>query len=296
MADRRQWGLVVSRLAVKALFSRCGWLLLVGLTWPVASFAQSAPADTVRVEREVVASSERAAVVYGAADVALQLVFDAPLQRTDGGVVVVLPGMDVRPHPFLSNALIITPSKLLSERSVVPLRVPLANGVAALTLTFNPERADHVLRVLRRPAIQNAGAGPPLAEIEALLRFTAQAVLGDMTCREVKSPLPQPEKVAQVLVSGNQVMVCLLGAYEYIQVRRQRPGCVPDQAQLRRGNQAFETLLLDPAGSCANGTCQTLVVHAPPAGVDELELELLAADGTVCERYSGVKLQPGGVP
>jgi len=281
---------------VKVPFSHCGWLLLVGLTWPLTSLAQSAPADAVRVEREVVASSERAAVVYGAADVALQLVFDAPLERTDGGVVVVLPGMDVRPHPFLSNALIITPSKLLSERSTVPLRVPLANGVAALTLTFNPERTDHILRVLRRPEIVDAGAGPPLAEIEAPLRFTAQAVLGDMTCREVKPPLPQPEKIAQGPMSGHHVVVCFLDAYEYIQVRRQHPGCVPDQAQLRRGNQAIAALLLEPAGPCATGTCQTLVVHAPPTGVSEFELELLAADGSVCERYSRVELQPGGVP
>src|SRR5437762_2251629 len=104
------------------------WLPILALAWPLVGAAQAE-----RCEREVEvtgAPDERPTVAYGAPNVPLTLVFEAPLQIVDGGVVVVLPGADVRPHPFDLNALIITPSRSLAGRGSVPLRVPLVTRVA----------------------------------------------------------------------------------------------------------------------------------------------------------------------
>ena len=126
--------------------------------------AQPLPEEKLEGEREVVVTGERGerpAVVYAAANVGVQLVFDAPLQRTDGGIALRLPGGDVRLHPYLENALVLTPSKALATSLMVPLQVHLVDGGVPLLLTFQPGRVDHVLRILQRPLLRDAGTVAP---------------------------------------------------------------------------------------------------------------------------------------
>src|SRR4051794_21060667 len=86
------------------------------------------PQEKLEAEREVVVTGEHGeqpAVVYGAANIGVQLIFDAPLQRTDAGSALRLPGGDVRLHPYLENALVLTPSKALASGPTIPLHVAL---------------------------------------------------------------------------------------------------------------------------------------------------------------------------
>src|SRR3954453_8827668 len=111
--------------------------------------AQPRPEGKLEAEREVVVTCEpgdRPVLVYGASNIGVQLIFDAPLQRTDAGIALKLPGGDVRLHPYLDNALVLTPSRALSSGPAVPLRVPLVDGGVPVLLTFHSGRVDHVLR------------------------------------------------------------------------------------------------------------------------------------------------------
>src|SRR3954470_21724601 len=122
--------------------------------------AQPLLEEKLEADREVVVTVEpgdRPAVVYGAANVAVQIVFDAPLQRTDAGIALKLPGGDVRLHPYLDNALVVTPSRALASSPAVPLHVALMDGGVPLLLVFQPGRNDHVLRILQRPIALDAG-------------------------------------------------------------------------------------------------------------------------------------------
>src|SRR5256885_206901 len=132
--------------------------LMVSMT----AAAQPRPEEKLEVEREVVVTGERGerpAAVYGAANIGVQLVFDAPVQRTDAGIALKLPGSDVRVHPYLDNALVLTPSRALASGPAVPLYVTLVDGGVPFLLTFQPGRVDHVLRILQRPIALDAGAG-----------------------------------------------------------------------------------------------------------------------------------------
>src|SRR4051812_7218020 len=108
------------------------WCVAVGvLAVSATATAQPLPEEKLEGEREVVVTGEpgeRPAVVYGAANVGVQLIFEAPLQRTDAGISLRLPGGDVRLHPYLENALVLTPSKALASGPMVPLQVHLVDG------------------------------------------------------------------------------------------------------------------------------------------------------------------------
>ena len=100
MAPRAQTS-VSALLASVALFS-------------LPAAAQPGPAPASPAERVIAitgAPDEPPVVLYAAPDVPLMVSFDAPL-RKDAAVTVQ--GADVHPHPFLPNALVITPSKSLA--------------------------------------------------------------------------------------------------------------------------------------------------------------------------------------
>src|SRR5512132_4535807 len=90
----------------------------------LSSAAQPGPAPTYPAPREISitgAAGEPPAVVYGAPDLPLVLSFDAPLRKD---VPVTVQGADVRPHPFVLNAVVITPSNALASHGSVPVLVP----------------------------------------------------------------------------------------------------------------------------------------------------------------------------
>ena len=229
------------------------------------------------VEREGVltgAPDEAPAVVYAAADVPVALVFDAALQK---GSAVVVPGADVHPHPFRPNALVLTPSSALAAHGSSPMSVPLVDGVVALTLSFTPDRCDRLVRFARRaPA---ARAAPTAGELQSALRIAAPAVLGDVSGADVKRGVVQR----------------VMGGFSYLLVKNKKNlECVPTSARMARGEESVEVLLAEQAKPCVAGkVCYLiLVVRAPAEEAADYVLELLAADGAVCELSSGITLGP----
>src|SRR3954465_7192989 len=138
------------------------WCVAVSLlVTSLTAAAQPLPEEKLEADREVVVTGEpgeRPAVVYGAANITVQLVFDAPLLRTDAGIALKLPGGDVRLHPYLDNALVLTPSRALASGPAVSLRVTLVAGGVRVLPTSHSGRVDHVLRILQRPIVLDAGA------------------------------------------------------------------------------------------------------------------------------------------
>lgn len=130
---------------MRATRARISALLASAALFSFPSAAQPGPAPASRAEREIALTGEAnepPAVVYGAPYLPLVVRFDAPLKK-DGAVAVQ--GADVRAHPFIANALVITPSgSLAGAQGLVPVLVPLADGVVDLALAFSPERTDAV--------------------------------------------------------------------------------------------------------------------------------------------------------
>jgi hypothetical protein len=264
-------------------------LLLLGLMsmpW-TGGAAQPGPAG-----REVVltgAPGERPAPVYGAAHVPVVLVFDADL----GKEIPFLAGAEVRRHPSLSNALEVIPSPSLAGMDSALLRVSLTNGAVALVLVFGAERRDQVVRIFRRPALAlDGGTAPGGAEVQDAFRLAASAVFGERTCRPPEPGLPEAEEVMQPS-GADTALVCAVGAVSYLRVRRAQPECPVSSARLLRERRAVEVLLLEEVRPCLGGKCQALVVRTPLEESSNLELELLAADGTLCEPRLDVTLRPG---
>jgi len=260
--------------------------------------AQPVPEEKLEVEREVVVTGEPGelpVVVYGAANIGVQLVFDAPLQRTDAGVALKLPGGDVRLHPYLENALVLTPSKALASGPMVPLQVVLVDGGVPLRLTFQPGKVDHVLRILQRPLLRDAGTAVSKAAFRETLSSTAGAVFKDGTCASLQSQLVRTNRVQQVETRGPRALVCAVGMVNYIRVPRTAPGCVVASARLMGEGMDVEVLLLEPAPSEKGVNWQVLATWSPPETTD-FELLLLEADGTVCEKHHKLKLGPGDSP
>jgi hypothetical protein len=267
----------------------------------VTATAQPLPEDKLAGEREVVVTGEpgeRPAVVFAAANVGVQLVFDAPLQRTDGGIALRLPGGDVRLHPYLENALVLTPSKALASGPMVPLQVHLVDGGVPLLLTFQPGRVDHVLRILQRPLPHDAGTVVPRDAFEETLSTTSGAVFKDGACAPLRSSRAQARNVDQRSsrnTTGAAALVCAAGTVNYLRVPRTTPGCAVTSARLLHQRADAEVLLLEPAHSEKEGTWQVLATWSPPEDTSGFVLLLLAADGTVCEQHK-VTLGPGGSP
>jgi hypothetical protein len=262
--------------------------------------AQPQPEERLEVEREVVVTGEageRPAVVYGAANIGVQIVFDAPLHRTDAGTaLLVLPDADVRLHPYLKSSLFLTPSMALASGPTVPLHVALVDGGVPLLLTFQPGKVDHVLRILQRPLRHDAGTAVSKAFQETLSSM-AGVVFKDGTCAPLQSqlvranPVPQTEGSSE---SDNIPLVCAAGMVNYIRVLRAKPGCAASSARLFRKGTGVETevLLVESAQAEKGGTWQVLAAWSPPE-VADFELLLLAKDGTVCERHGWLSLWPG---
>lgn len=269
-------------------------LLLGLLSAPLAAIA-AMPGPTGREVVVTGAPDERPPLVYSAADVPVVLVFDAELMEP-----VLLEGAEVRRHPSLANALQVTPTMALASRSAAPLRVSLKDGVVALSLVFGGEKRDQVVHILRRPVSLDGGIGGtgllPVG-VQDALRFTASVVLGPDGCRAAEAHLPQPVQVLQVADSEG-VLVCAVEQVSYIRVRRSQPDCVATTARLLNGQQAADVLLLEEARPCIGGTCHVLAVSASllSAPEERFELQLVAADGTLCERRERVQLTPGAAP
>jgi len=269
----------------------------------VTAAAQPLPEEKIEGEREVVVTGEpgeRPTVVYGAANIGVQLVFDAPLQRTDGGIALRLPGGDVRLHPYLENALVLTPSKTLASGPMVPLQVALVDGGVPLLLRFQPGKVDHVLRILQRPLLHDAGTAVSRAAFEETLSTTAGAVFKDRACAPLRSSRVQARKIHQPwspdATSSAPALVCAAGAVNYLRVPRIAPGCAVASARLLLQGTDAEVLLLEPAQSEKEGTWQVLATWSPPEDTNGFEVWLLAADGTVCEQYKLLTLGPGDSP
>src|SRR6185295_16667783 len=158
--------------------------------------AQPLPEEKLEVDREVVVTGDpgdRPAVVYGAANIGMQFIFDATLQRTDAGIALKLPGGDVRLHPYLDNALVLTPSRALASGPAVPLYVTLVDGGVPFLLTFHTGRVDHVLRVIQRPVALDAGTGVSRAAFQEALSSTAGVIFKVDVCAPIQSQLVRAE-------------------------------------------------------------------------------------------------------
>src|SRR6185295_1188987 len=177
------------------------WGVAAGvLVASMTAAAQPLVEEKLEVEREVVVTGEpgdQPAVVYGAANIGVQIFFDAPLRRTDAGIALKLPGGDVRLHPYLDNALIVTPSRALATGPAVPLHVAFLDGGVPLLLAFQPGRVDHVLRILQRPRALDAGTAVSRASFQEALNSTAGTIFKDDACTPLQSQMVRAERVRQ---------------------------------------------------------------------------------------------------
>lgn len=259
--------------------------------WPMAATAQSD-----RAEREVDVlgePGERPVSAYGATDVPLTLVFDAPLKLQDGGVVLAVPGVDSRVHPFKNNALIVTVSADAGTGGPIHLRVPLETWVAEITLDLTNEKIDHVLKILRQRRSPDGGVELTPRELRRFLRIAASATLRGKECATFDDPeMPQPEMVEQP-AGGRRPLVCVVEDFTVVRVERTALTCPVAWARVLHGDGAVEVLFMGAAVG-RKGAFQTLVLRTPLEAANDYELELFAADGTVCERYKDLTLQPGG--
>jgi len=276
------------------------WCVAAGLL--VASMTAAAqpllPEAKLEVDREVVVTGEpdeRPVVVYGAANIVVQLIFEAPLQRTDAGIALRLSGGDVRPHPYLDNALVLTPSSALASGPAVPLHVKLVDGGVPFLLTFQPGRIDHVLRVLQRPLTLDAGAGVSRTAFQESLGSTAGAIFKGDACTPLQSQLVRAKKIDQGRRERSGVLVCATRTLNYLRVPRQQPGCAVTSARLLRGGRDEEVLFLESMKS-ERESWQVLAVWSPPQEARGFELWLLTADGTLCEKHADLTLSPGESP
>lgn len=264
----------------------------------VTAVAQPVPEEKLAADREVVVTGEpgeRPVVVYGAANIGMQLIFDASLHRTDAGIALKLPGGDVRLHPYLDNALVLIPSRALASGPAVPLHVTLVDGGVPFLLTFQPGRVDHVLRILQRPFALDAGTAVSRAAFQEALSSTAGAIFKDNACAPLQSQMMRAKRVKQDKAQAPGALVCATGMLNYLRVPRTNPGCTVSSARLLRGGRDVEVLLLESVQS-EKESWQVLAVWSPPEQTDGFDLLLLAADGTLCEDYHDLRLGPGDSP
>src|SRR4051794_21447911 len=196
------------------------WYAVAGaLVVSMTAAAQPRPEERLEADREVVVTGEpgdRPALVYGAANIGVQIIFDAPLQRTDAGIALKLPGGDVRLHPYMDNALVLTPSRVLASGPAIPLYVALLDGGVPLLLAFQPGRVDHVLRILQRPVALDAGTAVSRAAFQEALGSTASAIFKDDACAPLRSQLVRAEEVPQEGGKDSGVLVCATGTLNYL--------------------------------------------------------------------------------
>ena len=277
------------------------WCVAAGiLAASMTAAAQPLPEERLAVDREVVvtgAPGERPVVVYGAANIVVQIVFDAPLDRTDAGIARKLLGGDVRLHPYLDNALVLTPSRALASGPTVPLHVTLEDGGVPFLLTFQPGKVDHVLRILQRPITLDAGAaGSKAAALQEALSSTASIIFKADACAPLQSQLARAKRVEQAGVAADSgVLVCATRTLNYLRVPRKQPGCAVASARLLQEGRDVEVLFLESVKS-GRESWHVLAVWSPVEKTRGLELWLLSADGTLCEKHADLTLGPGDSP
>jgi hypothetical protein len=240
------------------------------------SAAQPGFTPTKPAEREIAitgAADQPAAVVYGEPDVPLTLSFDAPLKRD---AAVTVPGADVRSHPFLSNAIVITPSSPLAAQRSVPVLVPLADGVVALTLAFLPVRTDTRVRIVRRASSARPAATE--GELQELASLAVKTALGPGTCANAGA--------TAVTQAGKDTrrgpLVCGGGAFAYVRVQA-LADCMATTARLTRGEESADVLLVQQTtAQCDEGACWLVVARMPHGDGLGFELELFGQDGVPC--------------
>jgi len=252
------------------------------------SAAQPGPAPASQAERQIAitgAAGEPPVVVYGAPNLSVMVAFDSPLKKD---AVVTAQGADVRTHPFIPNAIVITPSSFLTDQTPIPVSVPLADGMVVLTLAFSPEKRDTSVRIVRRAST----AEPALTGGEAreLLSSVARTALDSGACAKAGAAAV-PRRVMQAQGTAADLLVCGGGAFAYIRV--QAPAdCTAETARLTRGAETADVLLVEQTTvQCTPPTCWLVVARAPRGDGFGFELELFARDGVLCKKIA-VKLKP----
>src|SRR5512140_1858118 len=266
-------------------------LLASAALFSLPSRAQPGPAPASQAEREIEitgAADAPPAVVYGAPNLSVMVLFDSPVKK-DG--LVAPQGAEVRPHPFVPNALVITPSSFLTAQTPILVSVPLADGMAVLTVVFSPPKRDTTVRIVRRAA---STARPALAGGEAneVLLLAARRALDAGACTSAGGTA-EPQQVQQgKRPSKPKPVACSGGSFAYMRAEV-RSKCAPATARLTHAEESAEVLLLAPdtAAACHLGTCWLVVARAPPGDGGGFTLELLAEDGALC-LSKAVSLRP----
>jgi hypothetical protein len=190
----------------------------------------------------------------------------------------------------------LTPSRALARGPMVPLYVTLVDGGVPLNLTFQPGKVDHALRILKRPLPNDARIEVPKTVFREALSSTAGVVFKDGACASLQSPRVRANEVLQArhVRTNTPALVCAVGTINYVRVRRTAPGCTVSSARLLRQGKDVEVLLLEQAQLDKGVSWQVLATWTLP-GREDVELLLLAADGTRCEAQL-VTLGPGDSP
>jgi len=199
--------------------------------------------------------------------------------RTESAAV--LPGADVRPHPFLAHALVVTPSNALADQGSAPLSVPLANGGVALKLAFTPERTDRLVRVVRRaPAARGDSARE---DLQNAWRLGLKVAFEEYGATGALKQSDDSQFSRFRVVEG----------FSYLMVRGMKQECIPRSARLLGGPEPVEALLVEPMRPCkVEENCNALVVmHMQTVPAGSYALDLLAQDGAPCWQLSDVTFE-----
>lgn len=186
-------------------------LLASGAVFPLPSAAQPGPAPASQAEREIVitGAADAPPAVYCAPGRAMNVSFDAPVKK-DG--LVPQQGAEVRPNPYDPNAVIITPSRLLTAQTPILVSVPLEDGVAVLTLAFSPARRDMNVRIVRRASSDLPAAAKGEQELARVVTETAFETCANADGTAVPRRVAQGKDAAAI----SKLLVCGGGVYAYM--------------------------------------------------------------------------------
>lgn len=178
------------------------------------------------------------------------------------------------------------------------MRVALSDGGVSLVLAFGGERVDQVVQVVREHSSQDGGSRevlPSPSDLREVLSALASTMqVGTNPCGKLPSSRRQAEGVAQNSERNDDSIVCVLGGLTFLSVKRTQPNCLVGSAILQRPGASVGVFLIEPPVPVKGKVWQTLVVKTPREPAKDFELLLIAEDRTLCERYSGLTLRPGG--
>ena len=138
------------------MFTSPLWKLLACLSAVSTAAAAQVDGPPQRNERELLVRGEQVdepLLLYGTPEVSVTLMLGEPVRREG---IRSRPGLDIRPHPFRDDALLITPAPALANAKAITFVVPLADGTALTFKVLLARSAGDVLVRLRR--------APPLSE------------------------------------------------------------------------------------------------------------------------------------